>query len=118
MWWCPQSANVEVITWTHGKEPTMTMFTPPAISTVASCLADARSSTAADAYLSQTHCVDWLLDCYNAAVRPTVRAVLVEKLSEFSHVNLLTASAFLEALDHVQLALQVDAAFDHLEVGG
>jgi hypothetical protein len=95
----------------------MTMFTPPATSTVAGCVADARSSAGDDAYLSQTHCVDWLLDCYNAAVRPSVRAVLVEKLTEFSHVNLLTATEFTGALDHVQLALQVDAAFDHLEIG-
>ncbi len=95
----------------------MAMFTPPATSTVAGCVADARSSSAGDAYLSQTHCVDWLLDCYNAAVRPSVRAVLLEKLSEFSHVNLLTAADFFGALDQVQLALQVDAAFDHLEVG-
>ncbi len=100
-----------------GRSPTMTMFTPPATSAVAGCLADARSSAASDAYISQAHCIDWLLDCYNAAVRRPVRAVLVEKLQEFGHVNLVTAAEFFCALDLVQLALQVDAAFDHLEIG-
>ena len=93
------------------------VFTPPTIPTVAACVADARSSLPVEGYVSQKHCVDWLLDCYNAAVRPSVRAIVAEKLAEISHVRLVAAEAFAQALDHVQLALQVDAAFDHLEVG-
>lgn len=84
--------------------------------TVAGCVAEARTKTGSGAYLAQVDCIDWLLDCWNAAVRPAVRAVVEELLSEFRHVNLVTADDFARALDHVQLALQVDAAFDHLEL--
>lgn len=93
------------------------VFTPPSAPTVAACVADARSTTPTEGYLSQKHCVDWLLDCYNAAVRPSVRAIVTEKLAEISHVGLVAADAFAQMLDHVQLALQVDAVFDHLEIG-
>lgn len=84
--------------------------------TVAGCVAAARSHSSNEAYLAQADCIDWLLDCWNAAVRPAVKAVVAELLSEFRHVNLVTAADFTRALDHVQLALQVDAAFDHLEL--
>ena len=93
------------------------VFTPPSAPTVARCVVDARSSIPSGQFLSQTHCVDWLLDCYNAAVRPSVRAVITEKLAEISHVGLVAVAAFTQMLDHIQLALQVDAAFDHLEIG-
>ena len=61
--------------------------------------------------------MDWLLDCFNASVRPSVRGVVGEMLTRIAFVNLVTARDFAEMLDHVQLALQVDAAFDHLEIG-
>ncbi len=95
----------------------MTLFTPPDAPTVASCVADARSASAGSDYLSQAHCVDWLLDCFNAAVRPSVRHVVAEMLGDISAVTLVPAPVFDDMLDLVQLALQVDAAFDHLELG-
>ncbi len=95
----------------------MTLFTPPDAPTVAGCVVDARTASAGSDYLSQAHCVDWLLDCYNAAVRSSVRHVVTEMLSDISGVTLVPAPAFADMLDQVQLALQVDAAFDHLELG-
>lgn len=95
----------------------MTLFTPPAAPTVASCVADARAASAGSTHLSQARCVDWLLDCFNASVRASVRGVVGEMLTRIAFVNLVTARDFAEMLDHVQLALQVDAAFDHLEIG-
>lgn len=98
----------------------MTTFEAPQIPTVASCVAEARARIerghAGEAHLSQGPCVDWLLDCLNASVRTSVRAVIAERLSEIAHVNLVTRHWFVETLDHIQLGLQVDAAFDHLEV--
>lgn len=85
--------------------------------TVAGYVADARTKTSNEAYLAQADCIDWLLDCWNAAVRPAVRSVVGEILAEFRHVSLVTSRDFDRALDHIQMALQVDAAFDHLQVG-
>lgn len=98
----------------------MTTFATPQVPTVASCVAEARArieiGDPGETHLSQGPCVDWLLDCLNASVRTSVRAVISERLSEIAHVNLVTRRWFLETLDHIQLGLQVDAAFDHLDV--
>lgn len=93
----------------------MSAFTPPTAPTVASHVAAVRTNTPSGSHLPQSYCVDWLLDCFSAAVRPSVRAILVEKLNGIRHVNLVAASDFIETVNHVQLALQVDAAFGHLD---
>ena len=95
----------------------MTLFTPPDAPTVAGCVTEARNESAGSEYLSQARCVDWLLDCFNAAVRPSVRHVVAEMLGDITGVTLVPGRVFSDMLDHVQLALQVDAAFDHLELG-
>ncbi len=93
-----------------------TAFTPPVIETVASHLAAGRSKAATETNLSQAHCVDVLLDCMNAAVRVTVKEVVADVLTRIAHVNLVTAEEFRDMLDLVQMALAVDAAFDHLDL--
>ncbi len=92
-------------------------FTPPHMTTVAGCVAEARAHIVDHAYLSQGRCVDWLLDCLNAAVRSSVRTVVTEKLDTIRGVTLVAGPAFADMLDEIHLALQVDAAFDHLELG-
>ena len=94
----------------------MSAFTPPIAPTVASHVAGVRTKMPSGAHLPQSYCVDWLLDCLSAAVRPAVRAILVEKLNAVRHLSVVVASEFSETVDHVQLALQVDAVFDHLEL--
>lgn len=41
---------------------------------------------------------------------------VLEILSDIAHVKLVKAAEFSSALDFVQMSLQVDAAFDHLEL--
>ena len=91
-------------------------FVAPQIETVTDCLRRGRKQAGTSQTMSQPACVDILLDCHNAAVRPTVRHVAAEALAEVAHVNLVRTSRFLELLDVVYLALAVDAAFDHLDL--
>jgi hypothetical protein len=79
-------------------------------------VAKARAATAGDQILGQSRCVDWLLDCLNAARRPGVRAVICEAIASISQARALTANDFRKALDDIQLAVQVDTAFDHLDL--
>ena len=94
----------------------MSAFTPPTTPTVASHVAEVRTTMPSGVHLPQSYCVDWLLDCFSAAVRPSVRAIVVEKLNDVRHLSVVVASDFTATVDHVQLALQVDAAFDHFEL--
>ncbi len=67
-------------------------------------------------YLEKSLCTDVLLDCLNVAVRPPVQKVILGRLPEFSHGNLTRAEDFAVVLDEIQLALQVDAAFDDFDL--
>ena len=96
---------------------TQTAVTDRMSPTVAGHVADARAKLSNDAYVAQSDCVDWLLDCLNVAVRSAVRAVIVERLNDIRHLNIVAGTDMASALDHIQMALQVDAAFDHLELG-
>ncbi len=91
-------------------------FTPPSAPTVARCIADARALVEGEQFVAQARCVDALLDCLNAAVRVSVVDTVLEILSDIAHVKLVKAAEFSSALDFVQMSLQVDAAFDHLEL--
>lgn len=91
-------------------------FVPPVIETVTDCLQRGRERARSSKTMSQTECVDLLLDCRNAAVRSTVREVTTDALVEIAHVSLVRSSDFTELLDLVHLALAVDAAFDHLDL--
>ena len=91
-------------------------FVAPQIETVTDCLRRGRKQAGSSQTMSQPMCVDVLLDCRNAAVRPTVRQIAAEALAEIAHVNLVRTSRFLELLDVIHLALAVDAAFDHLDL--
>lgn len=79
-------------------------------------LVAARSAIAGEQILGQARCVDWLLDCLNAARRPGVRSAICEAIESIAHARALTASDFRLALDGIQLALEVDTAFDHLDL--
>ncbi len=94
----------------------MSTFTAPSAPTVAGCIREAREVAGQQAYLSQSACVDVLLDCLQASVRRSVRAIIEHQLQILISRGLVTAAEFNDMLDHVQLALQVDAAFDHLEI--
>lgn len=75
-------------------------------------IAAARAEMDGNEYVPVADCVDWLLDCHNAAERPVVRDVVVDLLPLFSNGNLRKADDFSEALDQIELALTVDAAFE------
>jgi hypothetical protein len=92
----------------------MTSTTTPA--DVVRAVAAARSATGTQEYLAQTRCVDWLLDCFNAAVRPTVRSTVEDALRDIVHVNLVRGVDFQASLDLIELAADVDTAFDHLDL--
>lgn len=83
---------------------------------IVGAVALARSSAGNDQYLTQSRCVDWLLDCLNAAVRPAVRRLIMQQLSAMLHLNLVLGSEFQACLDQILLAAQVDAAYDQLEL--
>lgn len=82
--------------------------------TVAATIATARDRIEGEDYVPVAECVDTLLDCFNAAVRPDVKSVVQEILPSFSVGNVRRASDFSAALDEIQVALQVDAAFDEI----
>lgn len=84
--------------------------------TVASTIATARNRINGEDFVAVADCVDTLLDCFNAAVRPDVKDVVQNLLPEFTTGNVRKAADFKAALDEIQLALQVDAAFDEVDV--
>ncbi len=75
-------------------------------------LTAARAEINGTEYVPVADCVDWLLDCHNAAERPVVRDVVVTLLPQFSNGNLRSTDEFSEALDQIELALAVDGAFE------
>lgn len=85
--------------------------------TVAATIATARGRIDGEDYVAVSDCVDTLLDCFNAAVRPDVKDIVQQILPSFSVGNVRKASDFSAALDEIQVALQVDAAFDEVVVG-
>lgn len=72
----------------------------------------ARAEINGSEYVPVADCVDWLLDCHNAAERPVVRDIVVTLLPKFSNGNLRSTDEFQEALDQIELALAVDSAFE------
>ena len=75
-------------------------------------LTAARAEITGNDYVPVADCVDWLLDCHNAAERPVVRDVVITLLPQFSNGNLRTTDEFNDALDQIELALAVDGAFE------
>ena len=75
-------------------------------------IAAARAEIDGNEYVPVADCVDWLLDCHNAAERPVVKDVVITLLPRFSNGNLRTADDITEALDQIELALSVDSAFE------
>ncbi len=91
-----------------------TQPTDPA--TVTRYLDEARLATVGHQILGQARCVDWLLDCLNAARRPGVRDAICGALAAIADARALTATDFRKSLDDIQLAVEVDTAFDHLDL--
>ncbi|MCP3989753.1 MAG: hypothetical protein GY724_11810 [Actinomycetia bacterium] len=91
-------------------------MTTAAPTNISEKVAEARTAIGEEQYLAQSRCIDWLLDCLNAAIRPTVRTIIEDSLSDMAHVNLVTGDAFRASLDEIHLAAQVDAIFDRLEL--
>lgn len=75
-------------------------------------IAAAREEINGNEYVPVASCVDWLLDCHNAAERPIVKDVVVTLLPKFSNGNLRTADDISAALDQIELSLAVDEAFE------
>ncbi len=84
--------------------------------TVAATIEQARDRIDGEDYVPVADCVDTLLDCFNAAVRPDVKDVVQHILPAFSNGNVRKAEDFSAALDEIQVALQVDAAFDEVDL--
>lgn len=80
--------------------------------TIFATISAARAEINGTEYVPVADCVDWLLDCHNAAERPVVRDVVITLLPQFSNGNLRTTDEFAHALDQIELALAVDGAFD------
>ncbi len=72
----------------------------------------ARAEINGNEYVPVADCVDWLLDCHNAAERPIVKNAVVTLLPQFSKGNLRTADDITRALDQIELTLAVDEAFE------
>jgi len=79
---------------------------------ITATLTAARAEINGNQFVPVADCVDWLLDCHNAAERPVVRDLVVTLLPKFSNGNLRTTNEFSEALDQIELALAVDSAFE------
>lgn len=94
----------------------MTMTTAPIPAGISAQVAEARTAIGGAKYLAQSRCIDWLLDCLNAAVRPTVRSIIEDSLTDMVHVNLVKSDDFRASLDEIQLASQVDAIFDRFQL--
>lgn len=94
----------------------MTTSTTTGTPTVTACVTLARDESQADRFLSQSRCVDWLLDCLNVTTRTAVREIVTESLATISNVKLVKTTAFHDCLDRIQVAFLVDQAFDSVEV--
>ncbi len=92
----------------------MTEF--PTSDRIANTIASARAEINGAQYVPVSDCVDWLLDCLNVAERPDVKDVIIRILPDFSNGNIRKTRDFEQALDEVELALQVDEAFDSLDL--
>ncbi len=82
--------------------------------TLASLIADARSYAAGEEYVPVVYCTDVLLDCWNAADRPSVQGVIGSLLPDFTNGNIRKRVDFVDALDQIEMALDTDAAFDEV----
>lgn len=84
--------------------------------TIIATISAARAEINGTDYVPVADCVDWLLDCHNAAERPVVKDVVTTLLPHFSNGNLRTTDEFEQALDQIELALAVDGAFEGASV--
>ncbi len=80
--------------------------------TVSDIVDEAKKSIDGNEYVSVSSCVDWLLDCHNAADRPAVKNTVRELIPQFSVGNLRTSASFREALDQIQMAVELDTALN------
>lgn len=87
-------------------------MTSTEITKIIATIAAARAEIIGNEYVPVADCVDWLLDCHNAAERPVVKDVVVTLLPKFSNGNLRTADDITDALDQIELALSVDRVFE------
>ena len=85
-------------------------------SVLMSCVDQARSACDHDTFVSQSRCVDWLLDCFNSAHRTAVREVVAEALADVSQLRLVRADQFRSVLHEIELALAVDSIFDRFDL--
>lgn len=79
-------------------------------------LATARAGAGDEPYLTQSRCVDWLLDCRGVCALPSLRSVIDNALGEIGHIGVVSGRYFRSVLDEIELALAVEAAFDPLEL--
>lgn len=72
---------------------------------VTETIASARQSVVDKQYVAVADCIDTLLDCYNAAALPNVKAEISELIPQFSNGNLRKTQEFVRALDQIEIAL-------------
>lgn len=68
------------------------------------------------AVVTQSRCVDNLLDLWNATTSHSARQVLAETLTEVRYLSAVETSFVQERSALVHLAAAVDEVFDHLEL--
>lgn len=94
----------------------MNQLDDPAGSGLVDCIREIHTAIEGAKYLSRAACVDWLLDLLNSAGRTSVKEMIRDQLVIFSSGNLTTAEMFVTALDLIELAVEVDSAFDPLDL--
>jgi hypothetical protein len=68
------------------------------------------------ALVSQSRCVNDLLDLWNTTTSRSARRIVAESLNEISNLSAVEAQFMRECSDLICLAAGVDEAFDHLEL--
>lgn len=102
---------------TTAPNDTPTTETAPAeTSPIDLVLTTARTHIAGTEYVPVSTCVDWLLDCHNAAKRPDVRHLVDTIIPQFSVGNLRSTASFEAALDEIQTAVLMADSFEDLEL--
>lgn len=79
-------------------------------------VAAARAGAADQAYLTQSSCINWLLDCRCVCSVPSGRSVIDNALGEMGHLGVISGQYFRSVLDRLDLALAVESAFNATEL--
>jgi hypothetical protein len=85
-----------------------TMHTTTIDDRFTTALDEAFAALARQAFVSQSRCVDHLLDLWNASCNPVLRAVLTAALADIRQVNVVRGDDMHAALSVVAIAANVE----------